>query len=176
MVIAKTNVAHMNLAAQFESRVVQKEYFAIVAGIPDRDRDRISAPIGPHPYHREKMAIRLDLAKARTAETFYEVDERFGRFAAVRAMPKTGRTHQIRLHLTHVGHPVLCDRLYGGRAQVTRGELIGDAADDHILLDRQALHALRLVLQHPVTNETLDYQVPIASDIQSVIDALREAH
>src|SRR6185295_11924303 len=77
MVVAKTDAAHMRLAAQFEARTIEKEYFAIVAGTPDRDRDVIDEPIGPHPHHREKMAIRRDLAASRQARTFYEVVKRF---------------------------------------------------------------------------------------------------
>ena len=123
MVVAKTDEAHMRLAEQFEARTVEKEYFALCAGVPGRDRDLIDLPVGAHPYHREKMAIRHDHATSRTAQTFYEVVERFDGFSAIKALPKTGRTHQIRLHLASIGCPVLCDRLYGGRSQITRGEL-----------------------------------------------------
>ena len=116
MVVAKTDQAHMRLADQFEHRTVEKEYFAICAGVPGRDRDLIDLPVGAHPHQREKMAIRRDHATSRAAQTFYEVVERFDGFAAIRVLPKTGRTHQIRLHLASIGCPVLCDRLYGGRA------------------------------------------------------------
>src|SRR5690606_19539959 len=133
-----------NLARQFEERTVEKEYFALVAGEPDRDRDWISAPIGAHPYQRERMAIRPASGTGRPAESFYEVDERFRGFAAVRILPKTGRTHQIRVHLASIGCPVLCDKQYGGRSQLTRGEIVGNAEDREVVLDRQALHALRL--------------------------------
>ena len=102
MVVAKTDTAHVELARQFENRTVEKEYFAIVHGVPDRDRDIIRQPIGPHPYQREKMAIRVGHNLSREAETFYEVDQRFMGFASVRVFPKTGRTHQIRLHLAHI--------------------------------------------------------------------------
>src|SRR5215472_13058923 len=138
LVVAKTDRAHFALADQFEERTVEKEYFAIVAGNPDRDRDVIDLPIGIHPYQREKMAVRRDHPTARPAQTFYEVIERFDGFAAVRVLPKTGRTHQIRVHLNAIGCPVLCDRHYGGRAQLTRGELRGDPSDTQIILERQA--------------------------------------
>ena len=126
IVVAKTDQAHDALAAQFKSRRVEKEYLAIVVGVPDRDQDLISQPIGDHPTHREKKAIRRGHASSREAATRYEVVERFAGYALVRARPKTGRTHQIRLHLTHAGYPVLCDRLYGGRghAKLTELELI----------------------------------------------------
>ncbi|HEY4232288.1 MAG TPA: RluA family pseudouridine synthase, partial [Lacipirellulaceae bacterium] len=123
IVVAKNDQAHDALAAQFKSRHVQKEYLAIVVGVPDRDQDMVSEPIGDHPTQREKKAIRRNHASSREAATVYEVVERFAGYALVRARPKTGRTHQIRLHLTHIGCPVLCDRLYGGRAQITELEL-----------------------------------------------------
>jgi 23S rRNA pseudouridine1911/1915/1917 synthase len=172
IVVAKTDTAHYQLAEQFERRQVEKEYFAIVNGVVDRDRDEITEPIGPHPYQREKMAIRRDHPDARDACTFYEVVQRFQNHTALKAIPKTGRTHQIRLHLLHIGHPVLCDRLYGGRATVTRGELTGSSADDQPLLMRQALHARRLCLRHPVSSEKLAWIAPIADDIQAVLEVL----
>ncbi len=89
-------------------------------------------------------------------------------------MPKTGRTHQIRVHLNSTGCPVLCDRLYGGRAQLTRGELTGDATDDSIILDRQALHAARLAIKHPESGERLEFLAPLAPDIAGVLAALRQ--
>jgi 23S rRNA pseudouridine1911/1915/1917 synthase len=102
ILVAKTDAAHKSLAEQFHERTVRKEYLAIVAGRPDRDADRVNEPIGPHPTHREKMALRTDHPDARPAETFFQVVERFPGFALMRAMPKTGRTHQIRLHLAHI--------------------------------------------------------------------------
>ena len=120
-VVAKTDRAHFALADQFEQRTVEKEYFALVCGNPDRDRDLIDLPIGVHPYQREKMAIRRDHPTSRPAQrsTKSSSDSRaLQRFAL---MPKTGRTHQIRVHLSSIGCPVLCDRYYGGRTVLTRG-------------------------------------------------------
>lgn len=173
IVVAKNDVAHGVLAAQFQDRRVEKEYFAIVAGTPELDRDRIEQPIGAHPHEREKMAIRRDHPQSRWAETFYEVLERFDGFAAVRIVPKTGRTHQIRVHLGHIGCPVLCDRHYGGRARLTRGELRRDPSDTQVLLERQALHALRLRIAHPDTGKRLDLEAPLPGDIQCVLAELR---
>jgi len=173
ILVAKNDQAHARLAAQFEDRLVEKEYFALVVGVPARDRDVIDEPIGPHPQHREKMAIRRNDPDARRAETFYEVIERFDGYAALRALPRTGRTHQIRVHLDHVGCPVLCDRLYGGRAEITRGQLRGDGEDHEVLLSRQALHARRLRVAHPVTGETLEFEAPLPPDIALVLDVLR---
>ncbi len=173
IVVAKTDRAHAGLTAQFEDRTTEKEYFAIVAGNIDRDRDQIDQPIGQHPHHREKMAIRPGHPLSKEAQTFYEVIERFDGFTSVRALPKTGRTHQIRVHLAYVGTPVLCDKMYGSRAQITRGEVRNHREDDDILLERQALHARRLKLAHPITGEMLEFIAEVPEDLQGVIDELR---
>jgi 23S rRNA pseudouridine1911/1915/1917 synthase len=174
MVIAKQDPIHYGLADQFEQRETEKEYVALVTGEPDRDRDWISQPIAPHPYQRDKMAIRAGHPDAREATTFYEVVERFDGFAWMKLLPKTGRTHQLRVHLAHIRHPVLCDRLYGGRAQITRGEIEQRREDGDIVLDRQALHARRLKLRHPVTRQPLEFEAPIPADMQGVLDLLRQ--
>jgi len=184
IVVAKNDQAHDALAAQFKSRQVEKEYLAIVVGVPDRDRDVIDEPIGDHPTHREKKAIRRHDASARPAITEYEVVERFAGYALVRARPKTGRTHQIRIHLAHAGYPVLCDRLYGGRARITELELIprdkighdtpqANAAADKMLLDRQALHAHRLAIDHPITGERMQFEAPLPEDFELTLEVLR---
>ena len=173
ILVAKHDRAHANLATQFEQRVVEKEYFAVVRGVPDRDRDVVQQPIGPHPYQREKMAIRHGHAASRPAETLYEVQERLRGFACLRVFPQTGRTHQIRVHLAHLGYPVLCDRLYAGHAQVTLGQLGGDPNDARVVLDRQALHARRIALRHPTTGQPLELVAPLATDIQRLLETLR---
>jgi 23S rRNA pseudouridine1911/1915/1917 synthase len=182
MVVAKTDPMHFALAAQFEARTTEKEYFAITAGVPDRDRDHVEQPIGVHPHQREKMAIRAGHGSSRDAATFYEVLERFDGFASVKVLPKTGRTHQIRVHLAHIGCPVLCDKLYGGRAAITRGELrrarVGQPPrpnDDEVILTRQALHARRIKLAHPATGDPIEFIAPLPADIESVLKALRGA-
>jgi 23S rRNA pseudouridine1911/1915/1917 synthase len=172
IVVAKTDQVHMALAEQFEQRTVEKQYFALVYGVPDRDRDVVEQPIGIHPHVRERMAIRRDHSTSREARTFYEVAERFAGYAALRLFPKTGRTHQIRVHLTHVGYPVLCDRLYSGRSRITRGEIQGND-DGTPLLERQALHAHRIRLAHPITGAELCCEAPLPDDIQCVLDELR---
>lgn len=172
IVVAKNDQAHLALTAQFERRTVQKEYLAITLGTPDRDRDIVVQPIGAHPYQREKMAIRAHHPTAREAETFYEVERRFRGLALIRARPKTGRTHQIRLHLAHIGCPVLCDRLYGGRAQITLGEIATGREDDCILLTRQALHAHRIRLLHPRTRQEIEFAAPLSADMDRVLTAL----
>jgi len=184
LVVAKTDEAHRNLAEQFQQRTVRKEYLAIVVGNPDRDRDRIDFPIGNHPKYRERKALRSGHASSREAETFYEVEERFKAFSLIRAFPKTGRTHQIRLHLVHIGCAVLCDKLYGGRSQLTAGELrtllrqknlAYELADEAVLLNRQALHAHRLHVTHPLTRQELEFTSPVPADMQKLLLVLREA-
>ena len=174
IVVAKTDQVHFALSRQFENRTVEKEYFALCVGVPDRDRDTIDLPLGVHPHQREKMAVRRDHPTSREAQTFYEVAERFDGYSAIRVVPRTGRTHQIRLHLANVGCPVLCDRLYGGRAKITRGEISRDASDAELLLARQALHARRLKIAHPTTGEPVEFISPLPADIQAALTALRQ--
>ncbi|TWU45426.1 Pseudouridine synthase [Novipirellula aureliae] len=175
IVIAKNNAVHMNLAEQFANRTVEKEYFAITAGKLDRDRDIIDAAIGRHPYQRDKMAIRESHATSKPASSFYEVIARHGRFTQVRVLPKTGRTHQIRVHLSHIGCPILCDRLYAGHAEVTEAMITGsrDPSAKRVLLDRQALHARRLTLTHPQTGKSMSIEAPLPDDICRVVDCLQ---
>jgi len=173
MVVARHDRAHLLLAEQFEQRSVEKEYFAIVVGRMDRDRDRIDAPIGFHPYQRERMAVRRDDPESRPAESFYEVVERFDGFATAIVTPRTGRTHQIRVHLASIGCPVLCDRLYGSRATIARGELRRQQDDPEVLLARQALHARRLCFDHPATGERMEFTAPLPEDLERVLGELR---
>lgn len=186
IVVAKTDQAHDALAAQFKARTVEKQYLAIVAGVPQFDRDIINAPIGDHPSEREKKAIRPGHASSREAVTQYEVVERFVGYALVVARPKTGRTHQIRLHLAHAGYPVLCDRLYAGRNPkrlfdadlIPREQLRTDATERSAatepILERHALHAFRLALIHPSTGERLQFEAPLAADMELVLASLRK--
>jgi 23S rRNA pseudouridine1911/1915/1917 synthase len=181
LVVVKDEVAHRRLALQFEHRQVHKEYLALVYGAPQRDGDYIEQPIGFHPAVREKMAIRAPEDGGKPAVTFYEVLERFRGFALVRCRPQTGRTHQIRIHLNHIGHPILADKLYSGRDRVTLGEIAGPdrvrtlapEEAEEVLIDRQALHAHRLRFQHPTTGQELDLTAPIPADIERTLRALR---
>ncbi len=154
-------------------------------GVPQFDRDVIIAPIGDHPSEREKKAIRPGHPSSRAAETLYEVVERFVGYALVRARPKTGRTHQIRLHLAHAGYPVLCDRLYAGRnpKKITELELIPrdklrhdtpeQTATDP-LLARHALHAHRLTIDRPTTGQRAVFEAPLAADMEETLAAIRK--
>ncbi len=177
IVIAKTNAVHMHLAQQFHDRTVEKEYFAIAAGRIDRDRDVIDAPIGRHSYQRDKMAIREGHPTSRSASTFYEVISRHGRFTQVRLKPKTGRTHQIRVHLAHIGSPIVCDRLYAGHCEVTESFLRGQSQrpGEPIVLNRQALHARSLKLVNPQTGTEMTFDAPLPSDLTTVIELLNSS-
>ena len=174
ILVAKTDRAHLALAEQFEGRRVKKEYWALVSPVPDRDRDRIAHPIGPHPHQREKMAVRFDHPDAREALTDYAVETRFHGIAQVRAFPKTGRTHQIRVHLAFAGYPILADRLYSGRAAITRGDLSGDRDDATVVLNRQALHAQRLTFEHPLEGREVTFESPLPEDLAETLRLLKQ--
>lgn len=173
ILVAKTDQAHLSLSSQFEQRTVEKEYVTLVSPAPDRDRDMIEKPIGAHPYQREKKAIREGHPTSRAASTFYEVVERFRGFALVRVKPKTGRTHQIRVHMAHIGTPVLCDRLYGGRARLLMKDLSRKESDRDVLLDRQALHARSIKFHHPRSGELIEIQADIPKDMEQTLKAIQ---
>lgn len=183
LVVVKDDQAHRKLALQFELREVRKEYLAIVYGVPERDSDYIERSIGFHPVTREKMAIRSVQDGGKPAVTYYEVVERFRGYALVRCKPQTGRTHQIRVHLAHIGHPIVADRAYSGRDKLTvadllepsNGSRIDEAAPgaDVVLIDRQALHAHGLRFIHPSTGKELALSAPLPADMSRTLDALR---
>ena len=177
IVVAKTNAVHLNLSEQFAGRTVQKQYIALTAGVIDRDRDTIDQPIGRHPYQRDKMAIRAHHATSRDASTFYEVIKRYRGYTYVRVFPKTGRTHQIRVHLNHIGTPVLCDKLYSGRNELSAGELGLPSSDpdaQSVLLNRQALHAHQLSLDHPQSGKRMEFSAPVPADMSVTIEHLEK--
>jgi 23S rRNA pseudouridine1911/1915/1917 synthase len=181
LIVVKNDLAHRRLALQFELRQVHKEYLALVAGIPQRHSDYIEQTIGFHPTSREKMAIRALVDGGKAAVTFYEVDERFQGFAMLRCKPFTGRTHQIRVHLAHLGHPILADKLYSGRDKISLGDLLGNerarsrapSEREEALIERQALHAHSLQFRHPLTGKELALTAPIPEDFARTLAALR---
>ena len=174
ILVAKNDLIHGKLALLFQEKRIRKEYFAIAWGSPNLDRDMIDQPIGHHPKHREKMAIRNNDPDAKEAQTFYEVIERFRGMTTFRVLPKTGRTHQIRLHLTHIGYPILCDMLYGKQSHITLAEIEGQPPTDTPLLTRQALHAHRLTFEHPGTGKMLEIVAPIPDDLRQTLEAIEK--
>ncbi|HUE14743.1 MAG TPA: RluA family pseudouridine synthase [Planctomycetaceae bacterium] len=192
LVIAKDNQVHHRLSGQFERREVSKEYFALARGVFELDADEISTYIRINPKKREKMIVTEPIGNARPAETRYEVAQRFDGFTSVRLFPKTGRTHQLRVHLQHLGHPVVADRLYGGGSSLSLADLVGrstrdaspqipagtagdvseDPALDQILIDRQALHAFRIAFRHPQSGKPVEFEAPLPDDIRRALAAI----
>jgi 23S rRNA pseudouridine1911/1915/1917 synthase len=173
ILFAKNDVAHARLARQWEDRTVEKQYVAIVEGVPELDADVIDQPLGKHRHVRDRYAVRRD-GVGRHATSLYEVAEAFDGFALIFVRPKTGRTHQIRVHLAHIGHRVVADRQYGSRDQVTLQEIARGQADrDEVLIHRQALHAAALTLRHPRTREVIHFEAPLPDDMARLLEALR---
>ncbi|NUO15952.1 MAG: RluA family pseudouridine synthase [Planctomycetaceae bacterium] len=173
MVCAKDDSAHFKLARQFEQRSVSKEYLTLVRGVVRADREVIDKPIERDPNHREMM--RVGAGTGRSAVTEYEVLERFAGFTFLRCRPRTGRTHQIRVHLNCIGHPVVSDRLYSRRPFLSLSEIQGRAPEpgEPPLIARQALHAARLSFEHPVTGLRVQFEAPLADDMERCLAALR---
>jgi len=174
MLVAKTDEAHWRLSLQFERRRIQKTYLAIVHGSPNLDGDTIDAPIGVHHVVREKFAVmvrenKIDLAKS--AVTHYEVAERYGKFALVKCMPKTGRTHQIRVHMSHIGHPIIGDTMYGGRV-ASEFDLTGKGSVTPIFVF-QALHAWKITFQHPIRERPMELEAPLPTPFRTAVNLLR---
>jgi len=150
VVVAKTDAALHSLASQFKERRIEKEYLALVRGRVESFRGVITSPIGRHKVHRKKMSA----GSGREALTRYELVERFDGYSYVRLFPKTGRTHQIRVHLASIGHPILGDKLYGGKTFPGARKI-----------SRHALHAGRLTLFHPLSFQPMIFDSPLPEDM-----------
>jgi len=176
ILVAKDEFAHRELSDQFERRKVFKEYVAITAGVLDRDSDYIEGRIGRHPQDRVKMIVTDEEEVGKEACSYYEVIERFRGFTFCRINPRTGRTHQIRVHLASVGCPVLADKVYGGRDCLKLSDLVPglDPDADELLFERQALHASRLRIQHPQSKRIIEAEAPLPPDFVKTLAALRE--
>lgn len=176
LVVAKDNQVHHLLSKQFEERTVEKEYRALAWGEVQFDRDYIETHVRVSQRNRERMMVCPPGGNARFAATFYEVLERFRGFTFLRLCPQTGRTHQLRVHLHHLGHPIVADRLYEGKAALKLSDLVEKLApeDDQLLIERQALHALRLSFDHPATGKRLEFEAPLPADFERALAAVRQ--
>jgi 23S rRNA pseudouridine1911/1915/1917 synthase len=169
LVVAKTPQAHAALTKALEARDVHREYEAVCVGVMTSG-GTVDAPIDRHPVDRLRQAVRGD---GREAVTHYRVIERFRAHTHVRVQLETGRTHQIRVHLTHVGYPLVGDALYGKRLVLPKAAT-PRLADVVRRFRRQALHAAKLAFEHPVTHEPLEVVAPVPADFAELVDALRE--
>jgi 23S rRNA pseudouridine1911/1915/1917 synthase len=169
LIVARTPEVHTRLVAQLAARAIGREYLALVVGQPTGGA-RIDEPIGRHRSLRTRMTVRGD---GREAITNFRIEERFRVHTLLRVQLETGRTHQIRVHLAHVGLPLVGDPAYGGR----RRQVAGEAAALNTLLhafQRQALHAQRLTLTHPGSGRQISFDTPVPADFEALLAALRE--
>jgi len=166
LVVAKNDETHLALSTQFAGRTVKKIYHAIVCGVPIRDNGEIHAAIARHPTHRKRMAVQ-DHADARAAHTSWELLETLNHAALLAARIHTGRTHQIRVHFQHLGHPVAGDATYGAKPNKRLTELTGYAPP------RVLLHARDLAFIHPRTGKNLQFTAPQPDDFRAALVALR---
>lgn len=171
MIVTKHEAAQWKIAKQFEDRQTQKTYLAIVHGTPDLDADKIDAPLAVHPQIREKYAVRPEIGKE--AVTYYEVLEAFRGFSLLKLSPKTGRTHQIRVHLSHIKHPIVADDMYGGKLVYPWQLADVEQAVEEPVIARCALHAFSIEFRHPTSSEMVKFEAPLPPDMQHLLDMLR---
>ncbi|MEO1296194.1 MAG: RluA family pseudouridine synthase [Cyanobacteria bacterium J06636_16] len=162
IVIAKTDLAHQHLQAQMKAKTARREYLGIIHGVPKTATGTINAPTGRHPSDRKKQAIIPALKGGRYAITHWQVEERLGNFTLMRFRLETGRTHQIRVHCAHAGHPIVGDPVYGS------GRSVG------VNLPGQALHAEKLSLQHPVSDDWVTAIAPLPPHFVTLLSVLRK--
>lgn len=184
----KDEKVHKHIALQFEKREILKEYLAVVKGEIELDSDKIDFPIGRHKRFRKKMSIRHDTGKS--AVSIFEVMERFRGYTLVKIIPETGRTHQIRVHMKTIGHPIVADSEYGNTDACYLEDLIRPNTNTEIsnlakvhelwdnentsIINRQALHAYKIKFLHPVFNKTMEFTAEIPEDMHNLITILRK--
>ena len=168
LVVAKNDEAHLSLSGQLKEHDVSRVYYAIVCGNPKNDEGTVDAPIGRSPVDRKKMAVIRDpLKSSKNAVTHYKVLERFRGFAFVRCELETGRTHQIRVHMSSIGHPLLGDEVYGGAGSKF-------SQTNKALISGQCLHAGELRLTHPKTNKEMIFSAPMPATMEKLLEKLRK--
>lgn len=167
LVVAKNDAAHLFLAEEIKHHRVERIYHAIAAGNFREDSGTVNAPIGRHPVDRKRMAvIRTDEYKSREAITHWSVLERFGQFTHIMCRLETGRTHQIRVHISSIGHPLMGDTVYGGGGSAFE-------ARHRSLISGQCLFASKLILTHPTSREKMEFEVPLPENFQRLLDILK---
>jgi 23S rRNA pseudouridine1911/1915/1917 synthase len=170
LVVAKNDMAHRALAAQFKARTIKKTYEALVWGRPRTSSGVIEGPIGRHPSARVRMAVRPD---GRAARTLYHLRATYGPLSLLEVHPETGRTHQIRVHLSFIGHPILGDRLYGGRRPAPGPDRrLAEVVAAYAGL---ALHAHRLGFAHPRSGEWREFEAPRPEVLRALLEALEHS-
>lgn len=168
MVVAKTLQAHHRLVRQLQKRVVSRQYEAVVLGVLTAG-GIVDEPLGRHPVMRKKRAV---IRSGKESVTHYRVLERFRSHTHVQCQLETGRTHQIRVHMSHIRHPLVGDPLYGGRLHIPAGTG-PELADMLRQFKRQALHAARLGFVHPISEQEVSWEAPLPEDMQALIAALK---
>ena len=169
MVVARTLEAHHRLVEALQRRAFGREYVALVAGQVVAG-GRIEAPIGRHRLDRKRMAV---MESGKHAVTHYRLRRRYRAHSLLDVKLETGRTHQIRVHLAHIRYPIVGDPVYGGRPRLAKG-LGADAAEALMRFRRQALHAARLTLDHPISGETLTWERPVPGDFANLLAVLEK--
>jgi 23S rRNA pseudouridine1911/1915/1917 synthase len=178
IVVAKNDAAHAALAKLFSGRQIGKTYIALVHGTVEKEKGTINSPIGRDPIRRTRMTTRAT-ENVRSAVSHYEVvrrlTTRFGKFTLVRVRIETGRTHQIRVHMASIGHPVVGDALYGAAGQLTEQNVSRKQIAQKLRLGRNFLHAAQLVFTHPKTRKPLELDAPLPPDLEAFLARLEEA-
>lgn len=159
LVVCKNDFAHNEIAKQLKNKTMHREYYALCKGVIKEDDGKIIAPIGRDPYDRLKMAV--DVKNGKEAITFFHVEERFNQYTLVSVRLFTGRTHQIRVHMHYIGHPLEGDRLYGKKKNL-------------LFQNGQLLHAYRITFIHPRTQKEMTFEVPLPDDFKAVLERLRK--
>lgn len=162
IVVAKSDRAHQDLQAQIKAKTARREYWGIVYGLFPTVRGKINLPVGRHRGDRQKMAVISIEQGGREAITHWEILERIGNYTLMQFLLETGRTHQIRVHCSHQGHPLVGDPVYGANRSLK------------VNLSGQALHARKLVLQHPLTGKTLEAIAPLPAEFNKLLQVLRQ--
>ncbi len=160
LIVAKTLEAFTELQRQFKERIVEKTYIALAHGKITPEEGEIAVPVGRLPWRRDRFGI---LPGGRDSQTFYKVEKYYGDYTLVEMFPKTGRTHQIRIHLKYIGHPIVADNFYAGRKTSKK---------DRQWCSRLFLHAHKIKFLHPTTKKEVDFEAPLAGDLKDVLAKL----